>query len=131
MPCLFAGDAAYPNSPFLVTPFRNNGHLTPEQTYYNRKISGVRQVVERAIGMLKGRFRRLRSIYCHDPEDICHYIIAACVLHNLCILSDEDIGDMFDDGNDNNPNNYPALFGDNNAGRRRRDALVQELWQHR
>ena len=127
MICSFcAGDAAYPNSRYLVTPFRDSGHLSQEQKYFNRKISSCRQVVERAIGILKGRFRRLKYIYCHDHCDVMMYITASCVLHNMCISNN----DIFEDELplDNDPNNCVARAEPVRVRRRqplRRDALIQ------
>jgi hypothetical protein len=46
---------------------------------------------ERAFGHLKGRFRRLREIPLHSIRDICQLIYADCILHNFCILHDEDV----------------------------------------
>jgi len=40
---------------WLLTPFKDNGRLTPAQLRYNGKHSGTRQSVERAIGLLKER----------------------------------------------------------------------------
>lgn len=36
------GDSAYPLLQNLMTPFRDNGHLTPEQSTYNIKLSSIR-----------------------------------------------------------------------------------------
>ena len=60
--------------------------------------------------------------------------MAACVLHNLTILSGEDIDDidfMMDDGGDNHPNNYPPLDSVDLDQAGRREDLVQELWANR
>jgi hypothetical protein len=54
------------------------------------------QTVERANGHLKGRFRRLQCIHCTDAEKVCRLIMAACVWHNLCILTDDDILSFID-----------------------------------
>ncbi|KAL3862227.1 hypothetical protein ACJMK2_008213 [Sinanodonta woodiana] len=56
------GDSAFPLKIWLQTLFRDNGHLTAQQRRYTRAISGVKQTVERAIGHLKGRFRRLTAL---------------------------------------------------------------------
>ncbi|MGH0183510.1 UNVERIFIED_CONTAM: hypothetical protein FKN15_012179 [Acipenser sinensis] len=49
------GDAAYPLSQYLMTPFRDNGHLSQQQKRYNQKLSSARMVIERAFGLLKNR----------------------------------------------------------------------------
>ncbi|KAI4467996.1 hypothetical protein MML48_2g00010101 [Holotrichia oblita] len=54
------GDSAYPLTPYLITPYRDNGHLTNIQKYFNRKLSSNRIRIEHAFGLLKGRFRCLQ-----------------------------------------------------------------------
>jgi len=48
------GDAAYELHQHLLTPFRDNGHLTERQRNYNYRHSTARVAVERCIGLLKG-----------------------------------------------------------------------------
>ena len=47
--------------------------------------SSTRNVIERALGMLKGRFLRLKLVEMRRTEDICKLVMGACVLHNFCI----------------------------------------------
>ncbi|KAK5648352.1 hypothetical protein RI129_003244 [Pyrocoelia pectoralis] len=56
------GDSAYPLSKFLMTSFRDNGHLSPAQVTFNTKLSSIRSIIERCFGMLKGKFRRLKHL---------------------------------------------------------------------
>ncbi|XP_062608040.1 uncharacterized protein LOC134269867 [Saccostrea cucullata] len=105
------GDSAYPLKPYLITPFRDNGRLTAAQRHFNRKLSTSRQTVERGIGLLKCRFRRLTSLPCFDVERTCKAITACCVLHNICILSNDSVNDILDNNfPDNNVNNYGQLY---------------------
>ena len=86
---------------WLLTPFKNNGHLTTVQIRYNEKHSGTRQVIERALGLLKGRWRRLKCLEMGAVEEIPSVVSAGCVLHNFCLLADEgDIEQFFDDDSD-------------------------------
>ena len=86
---------------WLLTPFTNNGHLTAVQIRYNEKHSGTRQVIERALGLLKGRWRRLKCLEMEAVEEIPSVVSAGCVLHNFCLLADEgDIEQFFDDDSD-------------------------------
>ena len=53
--------------------------------------------MERSISLLKGRWRKLLSLDHLDLELAVHVIIAACVLHNFCLLHDDFDGYMRDD----------------------------------
>lgn len=86
---------------WLLTPFKNNGHLTAVQIRYNEKHSGTRQVIERVLGLLKGRWRWLKCLEMEAVEEIPSVVSAGCVLHNFCLLADEgDIEQFFDDDSD-------------------------------
>lgn len=78
-------DSAYPLSHYILTPYRDNGHLTNVQRRFNTKHSKTRVVIERAFGTLKGRFRKLKYIYMYNTEMIPLVILACCILHNICI----------------------------------------------
>lgn len=88
------GDSAYVLQKHVLVPFKNNGHLTETQINFNYRICSARVMVERAIGLLKGRFRSLLDkLHMRRIDLIPKYIIACCVLHNICILH-EDIIDV-------------------------------------
>ena len=87
----FFADNAYPLRNWLISPFKNFGNLDDLQRRFNQKLSSQRQCVERAIGHLKVRFRRLKEIPLHNHSQICKVITAACICHNLCVLCDDDI----------------------------------------
>ncbi|XP_066600139.1 putative nuclease HARBI1 [Prorops nasuta] len=53
------GDAAYTIQQYIMVPFRDNGHLTEEEINFNNRLSSARMIVERSIGLLKGRFRSI------------------------------------------------------------------------
>ncbi|MEX1351296.1 MAG: transposase family protein [Desulfobacterales bacterium] len=93
------GDAAYPITRWLITPYRRVGQLRPEQAAFNGALSSRRQVVERGYGIMKQRFRRVKlGIEMRNMEEICRLILATCVLHNLCIWGDQH--QEFDDEDD-------------------------------
>ncbi|XP_011859149.1 PREDICTED: putative nuclease HARBI1 [Vollenhovia emeryi] len=93
------GDSAYPLLPWLVPPFRDNGHLTAQQTEFNFLHSSTRMPVERAFGYLKGRFRRLKFLELLDIQFIPKLVTAACIMHNVAI-KENDENEFFDDSND-------------------------------
>jgi hypothetical protein len=82
---------------------------------------------------LKGRFRRLKYIDMNRTDLIPETILAACVLHNICLLHNDDLIDQYinegreldnDDQNADNAAMEPH-------GRHIRDSLVDFLWNHR
>nr|CAI5854005.1 unnamed protein product [Callosobruchus analis] len=79
------GDSAYPCLNWLIPPFRDNGNLTPNQREFNYRHSATRIKIENAFGALKGRFRRLKRFYNENIMFMVECIIAAAVLHNICI----------------------------------------------
>jgi len=106
------GDSGYPLEPWLLTPFSNPGDGSPESRF-NVKFTSARSVVERAIGMLKGRWRCLcKQRMLHYKPTIASKIINACaVLHNICIenfdvaYEDEDYDEPY---NANDLIHFPA-----------------------
>ncbi|XP_071579325.1 putative nuclease HARBI1 [Temnothorax nylanderi] len=60
------GDSAYKLHENLLVPYRDNGHLTERQRNYNFCHSSARIVIERAFGLLKGRFRCLLTTLAVD-----------------------------------------------------------------
>lgn len=79
------GDSAYPFKPYLLVPYRDNGHLDAMQKTYNYKHSSTRVDVERAIGLLKGKWGRLRMLDMTSIKDVPYVILFACMLHNFVI----------------------------------------------
>eukprot|EP00033_Pygsuia_biforma_P004394 GCRY01004816.1.p1 GENE.GCRY01004816.1~~GCRY01004816.1.p1 ORF type:complete len:380 (+),score=45.21 GCRY01004816.1:52-1191(+) len=87
--CWILGDAAYPVSPFLLPPFKDYGNLTPPKNHYNEKQSSTRMAVEKAFGVLKAKWRILKTHLSYSPTR-CTRIINACViLHNFLIVEGE------------------------------------------
>lgn len=82
------GDTAYPLLRNLMTPFKDNGHLTRSQLLYNTKLSSIRSIIERAFGMLKSKFRRLKYLDISNFDLGNNMIAAACVLHNFILNRD-------------------------------------------
>ena len=56
-------------------------------------------VVERSLALLKNRFRKLKtSMLKQKIEDVPVVVVAACVLHNTCLMNEDDIDDSLDEG---------------------------------
>jgi len=86
------GDAAYALHKRLLVPYPDNGHLTQCQKNYNFCHSSTRMVIERAFGLLKGRWRSLLHVLAVNCVDFVPYhILACCVLHNICLLQKDEL----------------------------------------
>jgi len=72
----------------MITPYPNNGRLTYAQIKYNTKLTSVRQVIERAFGLLKGKFRRLKNFDVCNLEIANNTILACCMLHSFILMKD-------------------------------------------
>ena len=100
---LIVGDSAYPIFPWLLKPYQNVRNLDPTKVQFNTVLSKIRVIVERALGVLKGRWRCLRKrleILTVLTENVPGTIAACCILHNICIENgepDPDIDDSDDD----------------------------------
>ena len=86
-----------------MTPFRNNGHLLPNQLLFNNTLSSSRQIVERAISLLMGRWRKLGHLNHLSVKLMTKIIMGACVLHNFTLIYDDFDESYFldDDDGDN------------------------------
>lgn len=63
----------------------------------------MRQVIERAFALLKGRFRRLKYLHMSCADLIPYVILACCVLHNICLEGcEDDVDDFIYDGLEQN-----------------------------
>jgi DDE superfamily endonuclease len=91
------GDAAYPSLRWIIPPFRDNGRLTATQRDFNHIHSSTRIIVENAFALLKGRFRKLKYVSMNSVDEIPSVVLSCCVLHNICILGDDDSDIAVDD----------------------------------
>ena len=89
---------------WLTTPFRNNGHSLPNQLRFNNTLSSSRQIVERAIGLLKGRWRKLGHLKHLSIKLMTKIVMGACVLHKFTIFQDDFDESYFLDDDDNDDN---------------------------
>jgi hypothetical protein len=121
------GDSAYPLQNYLMTPYRDNGHLSQKQKTFNVRLSSKRVVVEQAIGLLKNRFRRLRYLNVATPQFAAEITMAACILHNICLRDpDADNELAMEEGVDDMEvdNSQSSLYS---LASRKRDGIADSL----
>lgn len=125
--CHILGDAAYKLHQNVIVPYRDNGHLTPSQRNFNFCHSSARVTIERAFGLLKTRFRSLRTVLAMNRIDLIPmFIIACCVMHNICLLRGDEIDlDTVNEAEDNNIYEHAALL--EQTGVAKRDLICARL----
>lgn len=110
------GDAAYPLKEYLITPFRDNGHLSIAQKTFNYSLSSTRMLIEHTFGLLKGTWRRLKYCAVNDLNTILPIVMGACILHNLCIFKLEILHDFIEVVEDVNGFENMPLFPNSCTG---------------
>ncbi|XP_030764491.1 putative nuclease HARBI1 [Sitophilus oryzae] len=85
------GDSAYPLNNYILTPFRDNGHLSARQKKINKKLSSIRIIIEHVYGMLKSRFRILKYVNRYLTVDIPKLTLVCCILHNVCMKQNDNV----------------------------------------
>ena len=83
-------------------------------------------IVERSMGLLKGRFRKLKVIADVDRARFLPKLItAACTLHNFCIYFHDEIEYFLDpDDDDGDANDFVNIFANNNNAVQKRAELM-------
>ena len=57
------GDSAYPQKTYVVVPFRDNGHMSPDQKQFNNVHAASCVITEQSFARLKGKWRRYVRIH--------------------------------------------------------------------
>lgn len=64
-------------------------NLDPTNVQFNTVLSKISVIVERALGVLKGRWRCLRKELEIVTENVPGTTSVCCILHNICIENGE------------------------------------------
>ena len=143
-------DAGYPNGEGFLTPYRgqryhlNDWELPPEtpEEFFNMKHSSCRNIIERAFGLLKGRWAILRGKSYYPVKIQCRIIAACCLLHNFIrremhvdlfeqIFEIESIEDNNDEDDDEEEEEVPEHYthiATSTAWSTWRDNLAREMF---
>ena len=145
VPPLVLGDSAFPFQTWLMKPFTNAG-LSPQESYFNYRLSRARMTTGCAYGKLKGRWRVLLRKCESPPEKVCTVTLTCIVLHNICIKREDTLSNQLDltidpETNERRPRevireilnmrNCQKVPDNSRQAARIRDALTQMLWQEK
>lgn len=117
-PFVLLGDAAYPLTSWLVTPYPTEA--TVAQKRFNFIHSSARMAVERAFGKLKAQWSILHMNKMYGAQKMAYICTALCILHNITIDVDEDgswvpaydaLAALMNDDDDQPPQEDPLLPG--------------------
>ena len=89
-------DSAYPLSNYLMVPFKKRNNLTDQEKKFNTHLASKRSVIACAFGLLGIRFPRLTHLRCCNNEKRIVLVVAACVLHNWCLMEEDEDEEMFE-----------------------------------
>ena len=94
-------------------------------------------MIERAFGLLGIRFPRLSYLRCRTNEKRITHVVAACVLHNWCLIEDDEdesaFEELIDAALETDVNDYmpaSAIVGTHRAnagGNNKRDIIASSL----
>ncbi|XP_071649777.1 putative nuclease HARBI1 isoform X2 [Temnothorax longispinosus] len=125
------GDAAYPLSTNLITPYKDYGILNETERTFNYSFCKARVKIENTFGILKGRFRQLMHLEMWSVLKMSKFIMACCVLHNLCIVNNDNLEFLeYVEIHDTEPNEYILYpLQQREAGKQKRDRLATKLME--
>ncbi|CAG5056328.1 unnamed protein product [Parnassius apollo] len=125
------GDSGYPLSTHILTPFRDNGHLSDQETRYNVVHASCRSIIERAFGLLKVKFRRLYHLNVQSVRMANVMIAASCTLHNFNLMHGQaniwDNSNFVNENRDDDDHNDDDIGDDDADGVIKRDRIMEAM----
>lgn len=70
--------------------YRDTGNLNRRSKLHNKALSKARVSIENTFGILKGRWRILHFVNVYKIEKVINIISATCMLHNFCLLQNDE-----------------------------------------
>lgn len=85
IPFMLTADSAYGSTRFILPAFKHSTTAgSARRKRFNRIHARTRNIIERAFGRLKQRFRVLMKPQMLLVRNVAQVITACCVLHNIC-----------------------------------------------
>lgn len=104
----------------------HGGRLTPAQQRFNKVLTKLRVVVERAYGKLKTCWCCILKELEDDTQRVADITLACCILHNFCVIMGDEFDDSDDDDDDSSDDDEHGRE-DNEEGQEIRRALTEYL----
>uniref|UniRef100_A0A131Z088 Harbinger n=1 Tax=Rhipicephalus appendiculatus TaxID=34631 RepID=A0A131Z088_RHIAP len=81
------GNGGYPLREYLLTPYDRNvtDCAEPSQIAFNERHEKIRTKIDDAFRLLRQRFRQLHFLEFVTANKMRRFIMACCVLHNICV----------------------------------------------
>ena len=82
--------------------------------------------IEHTFGLFKGRFRKLKVMMDLDlVEDVPLLVKTACVLHNFCLLNEDDVVQFLDPHQEDEVNNFENICRDPEEAASKRNEIME------
>lgn len=130
VPYYVVGDGIFKCCPTLIIPYnsrelaagrRSSQALHRSMVQFNHDHSGTRMAIERAFGVLKGRWRCLKSQLDFNHIYATRVIVACAVLHNMCQLQGEQLREILYSRDTGLDAGYSHAYGIASEANRMRD----------
>lgn len=122
------GSSGYDLTTSCMVPYKRTGKLTKAQENYNVLHKSASSCIKRTFSLLKGRFRRLKSLGMTNLDAIPIVIAAACVLHNFILTVEGDDAHMNDEeGSDDEDCEGATTVEWERSARLKRDKITKSL----
>jgi hypothetical protein len=137
-------DAGFAARTGLLVPYRGvryhlrewalvqNNRPSNHKELFNLRHSQLRNVIERAFGVLKRRFRVLKDHNEYDTKTQAQLVPALCAIHNFIMTFDpDDIGDLEEGDATGGDNGRPEdeADGDEGSSVELRDGIALRMWE--
>ncbi|XP_034047125.1 putative nuclease HARBI1 [Thalassophryne amazonica] len=115
----------YPLTAQILTPYTDN--LSQQEELFNKTLETHFYILDRAVSSLRTRFQRLRYLDVGSCERARAVVLAACVLHNICL----DMGQSLQGDLNKERDMIQDLEGEQeDEGVRRRDVISDLLYKN-
>ncbi|XP_066533135.1 uncharacterized protein si:ch73-257c13.2 [Hoplias malabaricus] len=81
------GDATFPLSEHILTPFPDYGTLGEKKLRYNLKVQAALQVIQASLHNLRSKFQRLRCLQMNSITQTSLAVKTCCIIYNMYLKS--------------------------------------------